>query len=66
MVQQAPGPREPQQQAAEVGEGAGLLWPLLAASHASPPDEQCQHLTDAELPRLLIAGALPFRATHIK
>ncbi len=22
-----------------MGEGAGLLWPLLAASHAPPPDE---------------------------
>jgi len=24
-----------------VGKGAGLLWLLLAASHAPPPDEQC-------------------------
>jgi len=38
------------QQAWEAGEGAGLLWPLLAASHAPPPDVQCRHPSGCKAP----------------
>jgi len=62
---------EPQQQSAflacqqawVVGEGAELLWPLLAASHAPPPDKQGIQ-ADTKPPVLLIAEALPFCATY--